>query len=412
VKATSAAWWLSLRPNKVKLSEKLLGLLILLIPTQLGKHFWPDFSLIYGLRIDYLSPTLYLTDVLIVLILFLWVVEEKPKIKLSFWAMLGGFALLLGIISSTNFEVGVYKLVKLFELVGLGYYVCRVKSSWTIILRFLPWALVYTSLIAIVQFCQQSSLNNWFWLLGERPLSVIVPGIALENLGGSLFLRPYATFSHPNSMAGLLLVGLISTLFTFKKIRFFWGYLGLILWGIFLSFSYSAWLVGVAILGLYFLFGKKKKSLFATGFLTTGLVVLGFTQISSQSVIERWQLMLAAFSMIKDNFFFGVGLNNFIVRLPEYWVPISYRLWQPVHNFYLLTFAETGIVVFVLVIIFFAKTARKLLAGKNYSLFLALVAILLLGFFDHYWLTLQQNQILLSLILGLSWQKNLPKGLQ
>ena len=35
---------------------------LLLIPTQLGKLFWPDWSYVLGIRVDYLSPTLYLVD--------------------------------------------------------------------------------------------------------------------------------------------------------------------------------------------------------------------------------------------------------------------------------------------------------------------------------------------------------------
>lgn len=396
----------------MKLSEKLFGLLIILLPIQLGKHFWPDFSLVYGLRIDYLSPTIYLTDILIFLTIFFWFIEEKPKIKISFWAIIGLFCLLLGIVFSKNLGTGIYKLVKLVEFGLLAAYVYRLKNAGRYLLRFLPWALVFTSVIAIFQFCRQGSLNGWFWFLGERPLSAGIPGIALENLGGNLFLRSYATFSHPNSMAGFLLIGLILTLGKFRKSKFFWGYAGLILWALFLSFSYSAWLVGATTLIFYFFLVKKKLSLIIAVFLSGGLLVLGVSQLNSQPVTERWQLIAASFSIIKDNFFFGVGLNNFIVKLADYRLPESFRLWQPVHNVYLLIFAETGIVVFSLVLLFILLTLKKLLTVSSHLLFLSVSAILLLGIFDHYWFTLQQNQILLSIVLGLAWRKNLSKELQ
>jgi hypothetical protein len=32
--------------------------------------------------------------------------------------------------------------------------------------------------------------------------------------------------------------------------------------------------------------------------------------------------------------------------------------------------------------------------------------ILFTGMFDHYWLTLQQNQLLLVMVIGLCWQKD------
>lgn len=397
----------------MKLSEKLFGLLILLLPIQLGKHFWPDFSLVYGLRIDYLSPTIYLTDILIFLILFFWVFTEKPKIKISFWVIVGLFCLLLGIILSGNLGSGFYKLIKLLEFTSLGYYVFSVKSSVSRLLRFLPWALIFTSIIAIFQFCRQSSLNGWFWFLGERPLSPVMPGIALENIGGNLFLRSYATFSHPNSLAGFLLVGLILTLPLLRKSRFLFVYLGITLGALFLTFSFSSWFVGTLVLVIYFtLLLKKKFLILISGFFLLLLMLVSSFQFSGQSVWERWQLILSSVSMIKDNFWLGVGLNNFLVVLPEHWLPVSYRLWQPVHNFYLLVLSETGIFVFVIFMVFVFLTVKRLWIAGNQVLFFAFLAILFLGLFDHYWFTLQQNQILLGLVLGLSWQKNLPKEVQ
>src|SRR5476651_2543095 len=59
----------SLNPNK--LSLLFFYLLILFLPTQLGKHFWPNFSFVYGIRVDYLSPTIYISDILFVLLFFL-----------------------------------------------------------------------------------------------------------------------------------------------------------------------------------------------------------------------------------------------------------------------------------------------------------------------------------------------------
>jgi hypothetical protein len=38
-----------------------------------------------------------------------------------------------------------------------------------------------------------------------------------------------------------------------------------------------------------------------------------------------------------------------------------------------------------------------------------LLAIIFTGFFDHYWLTLIQNQLLFVLILGLAWSKRVVK---
>src|SRR6266704_5882454 len=60
--------------------------LILLLPTQFGKHFWPDFTIVSGIRIDYLSPITYVTDLLITLLFCVFLVQtfqnlSKFKIK-------------------------------------------------------------------------------------------------------------------------------------------------------------------------------------------------------------------------------------------------------------------------------------------------------------------------------------------
>ena len=47
-----------------KISKIILFWLLLLIPTQLGKHFWFDWSLVWGMRVDYFSPTDYGIDIL------------------------------------------------------------------------------------------------------------------------------------------------------------------------------------------------------------------------------------------------------------------------------------------------------------------------------------------------------------
>src|SRR3989344_9415701 len=63
-------------------------LLILFLPTQLGRHFWPNFSFVSGIRIDYLSPTLYATDIFILLIFVFWLFgvchrERIPQGRIS-----------------------------------------------------------------------------------------------------------------------------------------------------------------------------------------------------------------------------------------------------------------------------------------------------------------------------------------
>src|SRR5680860_1754307 len=72
-RARIGSWLLSQKNNP---SLFFFYLLILFLPTQVGKHFWLQSSFVYGLRIDYLSPTLYLTDILILIILILFFLKR------------------------------------------------------------------------------------------------------------------------------------------------------------------------------------------------------------------------------------------------------------------------------------------------------------------------------------------------
>lgn len=56
-------------------------LLIFLLPTQLGKHFWPEWSLVNGIRVDYLSPTIYVTDILIIALFILTIFSKAQSVK-------------------------------------------------------------------------------------------------------------------------------------------------------------------------------------------------------------------------------------------------------------------------------------------------------------------------------------------
>jgi hypothetical protein len=81
---------------------------------------------------------------------------------------------------------------------------------------------------------------------------------------------------------------------------------------------------------------------------------------------------------------------------------------QPVHNIFVLITAETGVVGLLLFLWLWFATFRRI---TNYelritgTLFSLLVIILITGSLDHYWLTLQQGQLLFATVIGLSWTK-------
>jgi len=421
----------------MKLHQKLFWLFVFLLPFQLGRHFWPASSFVLGLRVDYLSPTIYLTDILVFLILALWSFDLILHSKFSifhflqrYWWVVTIFVFLLAnAFLAQNQGAAFYQFAKFLELSLLAFYVAQNHHHLSKIALPFSLAVFYSSLIAIAQFFKQSSLNGFFWFLGERTFNLATPGIAKAIINGQLIMRPYGTFPHPNVLAGFLLVGLILTIpyfeqsekqglpYLFQKNKFlFTSYLCIVVLAIVLSFSRSVWLLGL-ILSLFFLGKSKipKKIFWLVSSFWLIILILAFYLLphfsTNEAFSQRMQLMKAALLMVKVSPLSGVGLNNFIVRLPEFWPVTGFTYWlQPVHNLYLLVLSETGVIGFLIFLWLLILVFKRLLKSSmkiNFPLLMVLIAILLLGLTDHYWLTLQQGQLLLALILGLAWSSKI-----
>lgn len=398
-----------------KIKEFLLWSFFLFLPTQLGYHFWPKQAYVWGLRIDFLSPTIYLTDLLILSLAFsswpLWGKwlkkgwKNKTKI-LSLGLVL--FFLVLNIIFSARPLVSFYRFLRLGEFFFLIFFLKRFQFSlW-------PQALLLgnlvSSFLAWGQVFKGSSLGGVFWWLGERSFNLATPGIALAQVGNHLLLRPYATFSHPNSLAGFLLVSLFllwGARESFKNKIFFnlvFFFLSLTL---FLTFSFAAYL-GAGLVFIIFL-GKKwsGKGVFVGLLLCIAVVLLSIKVglVEQKSLNERLVLAQNALVLIKKRPLLGVGLGNFIPAQAEMlpFLRQDVNLLQPVHNIYLLIASETG---FIGLLVFITMAVKIFWRAGNVPLHYRAYAIrpylliLFLGLFDHYWLTLPQNFLLFAVVLG------------
>lgn len=67
---------------------------------------------------------------------------------------------------------------------------------------FLLLALMFQFLLVMLQISKQASIQGIFYLFGERFLTASTPGVAKTAILDTVFLRPYGTFSHPNSLGG------------------------------------------------------------------------------------------------------------------------------------------------------------------------------------------------------------------
>lgn len=428
-----------------RLEKIFFYLLWFFLPSQLGRHFWPNFSHVLGLRVDYLSPTIYLTDIFIFCLFFFWLKKKifsqkmtpkfPPTPKINGWFLvLFPFLIFLlwGIFQAKNPAVGVLKLVKLGELFLFGIYLRQTiknLSQVKLIVHLLSLGIIFEAFLAWAQFFKQGSVGGIFWWFGERTFSGGTPGIAQATLEGRLILRPYGTFPHPNVLAGFL--GVTFPLIIFFGAKNFWEKilkslsLGLGITTLFLTFSRTGWLTGLFTLTAATFFTLKKKFFV---FLIWGILLFlifwpiifsRFTALTTTD-FETWQkreeLSEIAWTMTKTSPLFGVGLNNFLVRLPEFSSPGQIRFFQPAHNLYLLIASELGLVGLGLFLGFLFLTYQRLFKEKLFNhlslprfLMISLSAILILGFFDHYFYTLQQGQLLATLIFALSWSSGIDQ---
>lgn len=419
-----------------KIQRILFYLLVILLPTQLGRHFFFNFSFISGIRSDYLTPTIYLADIIIAIMIGLSIFDVIPNlfqikskrtpIKI-FLLFVICYLFINSIFVAANQWVALYKMIKIVEFILLGIVILKIKPKFNSIILFLSIGVFYSSIIAILQFILQRSIGGTLWFLGERTFYASTPGIAALSVGGRLLLRPYATFPHPNVLGGFLTVILPiilafiifnkkinKILKTWLKLVFILGFIAL-----FLTFSRAAW--SVFIFGILFAVVNRKgvvssflaarKNAFLMGFYSLLLVSVSlffFLPLKHQSFVERSQLISATISMVSSSFLFGVGLNNFVIKAKDYLPKVfDFYIFQPVHNVYLLILAELGIVGFVVFMVFIFHLLLKSLK-TNPLVTTAIFQIVLLGFFDHYLFTLQQGQLFFTLFASLAFlpQKN------
>ena len=380
-------------------------LLIFSLPFQLGYHFWLPESYVASFRIDYLAPTFYITDLL--LILFLAVNFKKTtSVVIDFFSKPSGW--LFAALIFVNLYASSFSLVTFFAWLRLGSYLLLLTVLATtdhlakkVLLPFFL-SLIFIISLSVIQFVLQSSLGGLFYFLGERPLSIAIPNVAKINLPWGQMLRPYATFSHPNSLAGYLLVSLVILSLIYQGKKLAKAPLGL---AILLTFSKAALLsfIVIEILEIGFIQSLLVSILLSIAPLFKDLIDLPAWLV--QSFTTRRFLLLPAFKMIANELLLGVGLKQFIPSLAAY-LPasqISYTTLQPVHHTFVLMFAELGLLgVAIVTKIFWAPLSRLIKDKKARPYLLNLFGIILLtGSLDHYWWTLPQNQLIIVLTLAL-----------
>ncbi len=306
-----------------------------------------------------------------------------------------------------------------------------ISKSKTVII-FLSSIFLHVCL-GLYQFLTQKTFAFKYLGLAEHNAEVLGSSV-VETFSGR-WLRAYGGFDHPNIFGGILAIALILSLYflirkkiintrfeifesIFLFIFYFSGLLALIF-----TFSRSAWLAfGVSLVALFFtiIFKKNKSALSRLLILSifslilSSVIFFSFQDIFSgrltakgrleeKSLIERQTQIDEARVVLKDNWLFGAGLGNYIsyFKNEERNNGIKKADWeyQPVHNSFLLIWAEGGIFVLVFSVMILIPLARS--SERSEFFWPLILALFFIMFFDHWIISLPFGFIFLFFVLGL-----------
>lgn len=395
---------------------------------------------------EWTSAFLYLTDILLLPIFVFWLYRRWATNKkggfFSFLDKADWLALVFLLVSgfslfwANNLALGAYRWLKLLEFACLFFYL---KDGWRIaffdLKKIFQWLLIgglVQALIGLGQFFSQQSLGL-HRIFEESILGFGLAGVARIDMPGFDLLRAYGTLPHPNLLAIYLAAAIFCLIYLFQKSerRNFLIKLGFVLsawllvFALFLTFSRSVILLFIALIFFNLIFSRQRKIwLLILGLVLLTVIILNpeISQrfnpqglIDTQAVDLRVYYNQIALAMIKESPFWGIGLGQFIWRLPEYisrfspektLVGLSLENWlfQPVHNIFLLIASESGIIGLFIFLFFAGRLFMDYFyqgwLSKLYLLFYLLVFMLLFSI-DHYFWSIQQGSLLLWLGLGL-----------
>lgn len=416
---------------KLNISYQLLiGLFVFLIPSNLFLKFFESSTYVNGLQIDYLIPKLYLSDLIIFALFSLYIFENKNNLrkKIGFCSKkafnfvkqnrLLSFLALAVLLRQVNADYPIssfWYLGKILEIMGLIFVLREQRKLITekLLLISLLTTILFQSSIAIIQFINQGSVYGYL-LLGEGKLDKQI-GLAKQVFNGVEKILPYGTTAHPNILAGFLSIAVLTVflLLNSKNLKkyqlikqpfiFIPLLIGIV--ALFLTFSWSAWLVITAALFIYLsknYLHKKYLTISILGIIIIPLTIFILGEFTTAtSIIRRNYLNKAAITMLIKNPIWGVGLNNFTAHVEENsQVREVVRFTQPVHHSLLLLSTEIGLVGLITIYLVIRHSLQKIRKDLTHLSLIILILSPIIAL-DHYLLSNQTGILLIVLLTSL-----------
>lgn len=368
-------------------------------------HLDVNFMHIFERQAGASTAGISLTDMLILLLTFLWLLElvtqERPYAvffaRLSVPAILYVEAAALTFLWAPRLDLAfmeVYRMVKVFWLFFILMNHLRDQRD----VRLAMWALMATvaleSVIAGLQTLKGGLLGLEF--LGEAPP---------DPDGDASLWRVMGTLGHPNKLAtfieSLLLFCLGAFLIEKKKwlkiisiVILALGLVTLIMTG-----TRGAWIGFIAAFMTFLFLAARNKHIdrkltikpagiailliLMVGVLFSGMLterLFGDDYGSAESRLPMFQI---AFNIISAHPVGGVGINNYQVNMRDYNDSVHAMRYttipRPVHNMYLLVMGETGLIGFaamMLLLLFFVSILLKTASSSSPRLAVMAICIL------------------------------------
>jgi O-antigen ligase len=410
--------------NVSRLREHAFGLprqwpyLALMLLAPLAAH-WPlGPVLVPELPALYAAPALQLSDLAVAAVLFGGLGLRSTSSRALLWPLLAlaGLALLTVPLALSQ-KIAVYTVSRWLLAVALAVALMSQELDRRQVEAALLLGLCLNALIGIAQVALQGPLG----LPGEMAPPAANAGASIIVAGQARWLRAYGLTLHPNVLGGYLAVGLLLAvpLLERRRWRLCWW---LLLAGLLLSFSRSAWLAVALALppSAGWLAWRRPALRRPLGITLAGaaLIALALAAVlagpvqsrmrpasvaaEQRSLDERGEMVALALRLIGQRPLHGVGAGNFPVAMHAAGSPVEP---QYVHNVPLLLAAELGVAGGALWLWLWLAPFWLLWRGRASPRLVALVgawlALGVIALWDSYPWGLPPGQLLTATLLGL-----------
>jgi hypothetical protein len=411
-----------------RLSDWLWRIAILTLPWQ-TRFFLegPDLS---GFPWEQGRASIYLSMLFMAAYLMALMFQKRKLVTITLnFSMLAGF-FLLGIVSLLSvYSKATY--IWIFQVILLALFFLnlirdlRVRRNELVV--WVGLSMVPHALLGVAQFFQQSVFAST--LLGMSSQNPADLGVSVVETSAGRILRAYGGFPHPNIFGGWLVFTSVGALYLSLKeqgrLVWFWrGAATLFTTALFLTFSRTAWLAALALLGAVVTLWLKeeseaigrKKVLGSVAALAILVLALGIwqgealftragleTRLEQKSFDERALSIELAEEMIERHWLTGTGQGAYLIAL------VSEDVWRnqipgppiPPHNAFILLFAELGVLGTLGFLLFAGGLIGQVTRRSEWfhvrsAIFF--VPVILLALFDHYLWSFWSGQVLFALV--------------